>query len=315
MLSGLHRHARLKTRIGRMHVDLEFGRALRVAGEILGHGRALGFATHREAFDADSVQPDIDLVRLTHAHDVVVELPPEQNFDRVIAVQRKVVMDERAALRSKRQVVAHMIVLHEEAGVSVSIDRRVEREIAHGEAAHFARRRKVILKQHGRHGENAGHVVETFLIRVIGGEQGLPVDIEPSRSRTAAVYSARFKRCTATRPGLGLARAAASSAVSNSVVTFAYVALSGRGRPAGGISPVRSLRATFSHKSACSTDVVDVSGVELQTGGFQFRVMAGDAVFFDDRPGRKFLCFVGAKGSRQKNADGDEQSYEVRPGC
>ena len=116
MLAGLHRDAHLKTRIGRVHVDLELGRSLRVAGESLRHGHAFRLAAHREAFDADSVQPDIDLVRLAHADDVVVELPPQLNFDRVIAIQRKVVTDQRAALRSKRQVVAHLIILYQELG-------------------------------------------------------------------------------------------------------------------------------------------------------------------------------------------------------
>src|ERR1700674_3917285 len=76
----------------------------------------------------------------------------------------------------------------------------------------------------------------------------------------AAVYSARFSRWTATRPGLGLAAAAASSAASTAELAAAYVAASGRGRPGGGISRVRSLVATFSQISAwlqmCSTSNV-----------------------------------------------------------
>ena len=39
--------------------------------------------------------------------------------------------------------------------------------------------------------------------------------LAPSESRTAAVYSARFNRWTATLPGLGFAAAAASSADSS----------------------------------------------------------------------------------------------------
>ena len=35
---------------------------------------------------------------------------------RVLAVERKVIADERAAARTKRQVVAHLLVLHERLG-------------------------------------------------------------------------------------------------------------------------------------------------------------------------------------------------------
>ena len=41
MRSGLYLDARLKTRIGRMHVGFEFGRSLGVAGKSLGHGGPL----------------------------------------------------------------------------------------------------------------------------------------------------------------------------------------------------------------------------------------------------------------------------------
>src|ERR1051325_5703105 len=73
-------------------------------------------------------------------------------------------------------------------------------------------------------------------------------------------YSVRFKRCPATRPGLGLAAAAASSAFSTEDVSAVYVASSGRGRPGGGISLERSFRRTFSQSSApapgCSTSAL-----------------------------------------------------------
>ena len=76
------------------------------------------------------------------------------------------------------------------------------------------------------------------------------------RSRTALAYSARFRRWTAgRRPGFGSAAAAASIAVSRRAATPSYCASLGRGRPAGGIARVRSLRTTFSHSStspACS---------------------------------------------------------------
>ena len=76
-------------------------------------GHALRFAAHREPLETHAVQPDVDLVRLAHADDVVVLLAPEQNLDGVLGIQREVVANQRAALRSERQVVAHLIVLHQ----------------------------------------------------------------------------------------------------------------------------------------------------------------------------------------------------------
>jgi hypothetical protein len=51
------------------------------------------------------------------------------------------------------------------------------------------------------------------------------------------------------RPGLGFAAAARSSEVSRAAIKFAASAFSGRGLPAGGIAPERSLRITFSQIS------------------------------------------------------------------
>src|SRR5260370_1036342 len=65
----------------------------------------------------------------------------------------------------------------------------------------------------------------------------------------AAVYSARFSRCTATRPGLGFASAAASVSDPIAAVIALYVGMAGGGRPEGGISCGRSLVAPFPHAS------------------------------------------------------------------
>ena len=68
----------------------------------------------------------------------------------------------------------------------------------------------------------------------------------------ALTYSKRFIRREATRPGFGSAAAARSSADSSAAVKVSAAARSGRGRPAGGIWPARSLRTTFSSVSACA---------------------------------------------------------------
>src|SRR5712691_5103469 len=72
----------------------------------------------------------------------------------------------------------------------------------------------------------------------------------PSRSRTALPYSARLRRWAANGRDFGaMAGAARSSAASSQDLNAAYEALSGRGRPAGGIASPRSFRTTFSQAS------------------------------------------------------------------
>ena len=58
------------------------------------------------------------------------------------------------------------------------------------------------------------------------------------------------RRNAALRPGSGSAAAARSSSVSRYATSRPDASPSGRGRPAGGIMPARSLPTTFSQTSA-----------------------------------------------------------------
>jgi len=68
----------------------------------------------------------------------------------------------------------------------------------------------------------------------------------------ALLYSMRFKRWMAGRPGLGFVEAARSRAASSDSVNALAAEGSGRGSPRGGISPVLTLRRTFSKSLAFS---------------------------------------------------------------
>src|SRR5437879_4398463 len=124
----------------------------------------------------------------------------------------------------------------------------------------------------------------------------------------AAVYSARFRRCTATRPGLGLAAAAASSAPSIADVIAVYVAASGRGRPGGGISCVRSLVATFSQisallptwstSSASSVSPAVLSFVLWQVTQYLSSIARGDSTEGDPLACRADLSAVAPAGAK-----------------
>ena len=85
-----------------------------------------------------------------------------------------------------------------------------------------------------------------------GGSSASGSTSSPNRSRTALLYSTRLRRCTVVRPGFGSAAAARSNSSSSQPATVSYVTASGRGRPAGGIMPLRSFATTFSHASACA---------------------------------------------------------------
>ena len=67
-----------------------------------------------------------------------------------------------------------------------------------------------------------------------------------SRSRIAAVYSARFRRWKERRPGFGFAAALSSSWVSSDAATSVSVSSGGRRAPGGGIIPSRSFETIFS---------------------------------------------------------------------
>ena len=99
-----------------------------------------------------------------------------------------------------------------------------------------------------------------------------------SRSRIALRYSMRLRRCSVGRPGLGCSAAARSRPASSDAATLSATGLSGRGRPAGGIAPVRSLRTTFSQASACSLTCAGSSTSSARPAGLHTLVVAADAV-------------------------------------
>src|ERR1035438_5680019 len=88
-------------------------------------------------------------------------------------------------------------------------------------------------------------------------------------SRMALEYSARLRRWTAGRPGLGWAAAARSSESARDLVNAAATGAAGRGMPAGGISPVENLRRTRSIRGAFAAGF-SRSGAERSTPAVGF---------------------------------------------
>ena len=95
-----------------------------------------------------------------------------------------------------------------------------------------------------------------------------------SRSRTAFAYSARFRRCSAGAPGFGAAARRDRDASSSRGREASSVARSGRGAPAGGIMPVRSLRIDLlPHLRLAAGGVPTSSAVEREAAGARARAL------------------------------------------
>ena len=111
-----HRDADLQPGVSvDLHVLFPFGIAgkvwLTVAGVTGRGGPALGAASNGEPLQQLAVEADVELLRPSHALEVILILPLETNLDEVLAVDRKVVANRHAAARSERQIFALPIVL------------------------------------------------------------------------------------------------------------------------------------------------------------------------------------------------------------
>ena len=128
-----------------------------VAGTTAGGlGSANGDLLHLGA-----VEPHLQRVRLREAADAAVVGAIEEDLDDVGPVDREVIADGRAAARSKRQVVAHPVVLLQVFVDLEGIGRGADVRIADREAADLQGRRQVPFRQHRRHRQDIRDVVET----------------------------------------------------------------------------------------------------------------------------------------------------------
>ena len=141
------------------------------------------------------------------------------------------------------------------------------RRRADREPADLVRGREIALEQRRRQLQHAGDVVEA-VARVVGRQE-----LATRRRRGRA---GREPRCGTRRgSGGGTARcgrdsgAAAAAAVELALEpgrrARARSAGSGRGSPAGGIMPARSLRTTFSHSCACAATSASGSDFRLRS--------------------------------------------------
>ena len=92
-------------------------------------------------------------------------------------------------------------------------------------------------------------MLSKFALIVSCGRYSAPSTGSASRSRSAAVYSARFSRWNERLPGFGRSTAARSNWLSSDSATSPSNSSAGRRAPGGGIIPSRSFDTIFSANS------------------------------------------------------------------
>ena len=154
-----------------------------------------------------SIHADLDLMGIFHAAHQIESIAPQPKLDHVFGIQRKVVAHQNAAAGAERQPF-DMLVLRKIGANAVGGRLRGDVHVAHRLAADIPGSRKITLHQRRRHPENVGDIVEAAAL-VVGRQQSASASTSnASKSRIALAYSARFSRCMAACPGLGLAAAA-----------------------------------------------------------------------------------------------------------
>ena len=181
--SRLHRHADLQACVAAdLHVRFPFGIAgkagFAVAGVTGRGGPALSFPSDGEPFQQLAIEPDIELLRPAHAHDVVLILPPETNFDEVLGVDRKDMPNRDAAARSERQILALPIVLHHVQGNLECLEARAGGRQTRRKPRDLTRHRHVSLQVGRRNREDVREVVEAAVRRLVSRQQRPHVQVE-----------------------------------------------------------------------------------------------------------------------------------------
>ena len=146
---------------------------------------------------------------------------------------------------------------------------------------------EIALGEERRQLQHAGDVVEA-VADLVGRQPGGGIDFERQQIADRVLVLGAIqsmKRLGAARVRVG-GRRRDRGRLRATRRSRRSPAAAGRGMPAGGIRPARSLTTTFSHSAPCAPTFVDVQRVEGQATGLQPLVVAGDAVGVDERLAR-----------------------------
>ena len=291
MRSGADRHADFESRVSAdLHVlfpRVVAGKAgLAVAGVAGCGGPALRSTADCEALQQLAIETDVELLRPSHALDVVLVLPLQTNLDQVLAFDRKVVVNRKAAARSERQILALALVLHDVKGNLERLDARARRRKTYGEPRHLTSDRQIAFEMGRRDRERIREVVEAAIRGFVARQQRLHVEAQRiEREQVAhgvAVFGAIEAVDCADSPWIRIRDPRA--------IDFRLEpARDGVIRGAVGTRPPRRRHRAgaelrddaLPHFCVCSRSR-DVDRVEHQPGGAKLLVVAGDAVLIED---------------------------------
>jgi hypothetical protein len=126
-----------------------------------------GAATDGEPLHQHTIQPDIEVVRLSEPADVFDVVGLKVDFGGVLAVHGEVMPDGQAAARPEREIFAQPLGLIEQRVDAVSADGRSGRRRADRHAADFSGCRHVAVEQRRRNRQNVRHVVEAVRMGIV----------------------------------------------------------------------------------------------------------------------------------------------------
>ena len=190
--------------------------------------------------------------------------------------------DRDSATRPEREILVHVVVLHEGVGNLICIEDWGNGRVSDGEAADLLRRQHVSLQQRRRYREGISNVVET-VGRIVGGKQRFPVDIDSQQVAYHVGIFGSVQAMDGDPAGIGRGL---GGAVDFRLQVCGEGVVGGLVRPwhAGGghLTGSKFSDHLFPHFRAFR-NVLDVHRVQHQSCRLQVLVVAGDAVAAENR--------------------------------
>ena len=322
----LDRHADLQPRVAvNLHVlfpGVVAGKARRAVAGVTGRGRpALRLASDGEPFQQPAVEADVELLRPSHALEVVLILPLEPDLEEVLAGDGKVAANRDAAARPERQILALPIVLHHMQGNLESLDRRTRGRQTRREPRDLASHRHVALQVGGRNREDIREIVEAAVRGVVSGQQRFHVEVEREQvANRVAIFGAIEAMDRGDPAGIRSGRPG----------PIDVVLQRGRHRVIGGGIGTRpsgrrhrtgsKLRDHFFPDLRIRAGPCHVQVVERKSGGTESLVVAADAVGVEDRlrggrgsgAGRRRRLRLSGRGRDAGERHGDRAAEQER---
>ena len=209
------------------------------------------------------------------------------------------------AARTERQVLAEPRVLNQQPRDVVGLDRRARQRPAQRLARDFLRGRHVPIEQCRRNRQHIGDVVEPVLIGIVGGQQRADVDLDAEEIADGVRVLGAVQAVHRRTAGIHVRRRPRDRApIPVRVTNATAAAASGRGRPAGGIEPVRSFRDDLFPLAGVRANLRHVDGVQRQPRRLEPLVMARDAVSGQELPIEGERCLRGTRGALEGRQTG-----------